>query len=267
MNPYISAAAIAASILCSCEKELDFKYHDIESITVIEGELTPEGAKVRITYTTPMDEPMDKTPLTDADVTLRDLTTGETRILHPDSEGYFRDNTPGIDRHEYSLTVARDGHSYEAYTTMYSPSEIRDLSFSWIRMPYDDVAVLKGEYLDDEATEGDCYWIKIFRNGKIYSWGEADDRSSLDGVLNFVTMTTRRDTEQEDEESVLYDGDEITVSICRISRPMHDYLEALQNDSNGPAMFEGDFCLGYFMATSPVSETIVFHPDQITESE
>ena len=80
-------------------------------------------------------------------------------------------------------------------------------------------------------------------------------------------MTTRRDTEQEDEESALYDGDEITVSICRISRPMHDYLEALQNDSNGPAMFEGDFCLGYFMATSPVSETIVFHPDQITESE
>ena len=37
------------------------------------------------------------------------------------------------------------------------------------------------------------------------------------------------------------------------------------NDSNGPAMFSGDKCLGYFMATSPVSESIAFHPDEIPE--
>jgi hypothetical protein len=46
---------------------------------------------------------------------------------------------------------------------------------------------------------------------------------------------------------------------------MHDYLEALQNDSNGPAMFSGDKCLGYFVATSPVSASIVFRPDEIPE--
>ena len=62
---------------------------------------------------------------------------------------------------------------------------------------------------------------------------------------------------------MLRDGDVVTCTVSTVSRPMHDYLEALQNGSNGPAMYTGARCLGYFMATSPVSRSIVFHPDQI----
>lgn len=87
----------------------------------------------------------------------------------------------------------------------------------------------------------------------------------MDGVSTFITMTTRRDTDEEDDDTVLFDGDVITVTVSPISLGMHDYLEALQNGSNGPAMFRGDKCLGYFMATSPVSDSIVFHPDEIPE--
>uniref|UniRef100_UPI0025B67046 hypothetical protein n=1 Tax=uncultured Duncaniella sp. TaxID=2768039 RepID=UPI0025B67046 len=85
------------------------------------------------------------------------------------------------------------------------------------------------------------------------------------GINTFLTLTTRRDTDEEDDDTVLFDGDIITCTIAPISREMHNYLEALQNDSNGPAMFSGDKCLGYFMATSPVSESIAFHPDEIPE--
>lgn len=52
-------AVVLMAAMTSCEKELDFKYHDIAPLTVIEGELTPDGAKVGITLTTPMAEPMD----------------------------------------------------------------------------------------------------------------------------------------------------------------------------------------------------------------
>ena len=261
---------IKVSVLClllfaSCEKELDFKYHDIDPLTVIEAELTSEGARVGITLTTPMDEPMDRTCLTDATVTLTDLTAGTTLTLAADTEGYFTDPTPGIAGHEYRLTVERAGGIYQAETVMYPPTEITSLEFNWISMPYDQVAVLQAQYLDNPADIGECYWVKLYRNGEIYSWQEQDDRTAKDGVNTFFTMTSRRDTDEEDDDEVLFDGDVMTFTVTPISRSMHDYLEALQNDSNGPALFSGPRVLGYFLASTPVSRSITFHPDEIPE--
>lgn len=258
----IIVIAISLIVLNSCEKDLDIKYHNIAPLTVIEGELTPEGIKVGITLTTPMNEPMDRTLLTDASVSLLDLTEEKNYMLYPDSLGYFVNPLQGIIGHNYRLTVTRNGKIYEAETTMYPPTEIVNLEFNWIKMPYDYVAVLQGQFLDVSENK-DYSWIKIYRNGEIYQWGEMSDKGDVDGVLTFITMTSRKDTDEEDDESVLYDGDVITVIISTISHAMYDYLEALQNDSSGPAMFTGDKCLGYFMATSPVSKSIVFHPDEI----
>lgn len=148
---------------------------------------------------------------------------------------------------------------------MYPPTEIESLEFNWIKMPYDYVAVFQGRFYDNRDIEGESYWIRLYRNGEIYQWGEMDDRSAVDGISTFFTMTTRQDTDEEEDDTVLFDGDVITCTVSPISRAMHDYLEALQNDSNGPAMFSGDKCLGYFMATSPVSDSIVFHPDELPE--
>ena len=46
-----------AMLLAGCEKEIDFKYRDIEPILVIEGAVTQDGTSVSLTETTPMDEP------------------------------------------------------------------------------------------------------------------------------------------------------------------------------------------------------------------
>ncbi len=260
---HILLTCILAMLLGSCEKDLDLKYHYIEPLTVIEAELTPDGIKAGITLTTPMDEPMDRTRLTDATVTLTDLTSGAVYPLSPDSDGYYTDPNSGIDGHDYRLTVEREGNVYEAETRMYAPTEIVSLEFNWIKMPYDHVAVLQGQFLDNTSYNGDCYWIKLYRNGEIYMWGEMDDRGAVGGLCTFFTMTSRMDTDEEDDDEVLFDGDVMTVTVSRISREMHDYLEALQNDSSGPAMFSGPRCLGYFMATSPISASIEFHPDSI----
>ncbi len=250
--------------LSSCTKDLDIEYHDIEPLTVIEAELNPDGIRVRIGLTTPMDEPMDRTLLTDASVVLSDITTGEEFVLATDSDGSFYNDIPGISGHDYRLRIERNGKIYEAETTMFPPTEFVSLDFNWIKMPYDYVAVLQTRFLD--CSDGDDYfWIKIYRNGKIYKWSELSDSGSVNGQLTFVTMTSRKDTDEEDDDEVLYDGDVVTVSVSGISREMNGYLEAIGNDSNGPAMFTGDKCLGYFLATSPVSKTIVFHPDEIPE--
>lgn len=249
--------------LTSCEKDLDFKYNYIDPIPVIEGELEPEGACIAITLTTPMDEPMNLTRLTDAVITLDNLDDGSSTVLTADENGYYRDSTPGKPGCQYRLNVEREGKHYATTTTMYAPVEILDMEFNWIKMPYDHVAVLQVKFSDNPATRGDCYWVKIFRNGEIYKWMQVDDRGEDTGIVIYTTMTSRMDTDEEDDGDVLYDGDVVTCSVSPVSKQMYDYLAALQNDSSGPAMFNGDFCLGYFMATSTVSRSLTFHPDNI----
>lgn len=267
MKQLIGHIIIAFAILVfqACSKDLDLNYKDIDPITVIEGQLTLQGASVRITMTTPMDEPMDTTLLTDATVTLTDLTVGTSETLLPNKYGAFTSATSGITGHEYELKVLRDGKSYTARCEMPMPSKLLALEFNWVKMPYDHVAVLQVTFTENTSVDGDCYWMRLYRNGKAYMWNIITDLYAADGIINDVIMTSRRDLDEEDEETALRDGDLVTVSVSPISREMFDYLDAVSSDSNGPALFSGDFCLGYFLASPTVTSSITFHPDEIKD--
>ncbi|MDE6439113.1 MAG: DUF4249 family protein [Muribaculaceae bacterium] len=265
MSDKIYAPAMAAVLmsLCSCEKELDFRYHDIEPIQVIEAQLTQDGARVTLTRTTPMDEPMDRQPLTDAAVTIADLTDGTETGLTPDCEGTFVSAAPGMEGHTYRLIVTMDGNTYTAESLMERPSEITGVEFNWIKMPYDHVAVLQVSFLDISPEPGNCYWVRLYRNGEAYMWAPVSDSSASGDTIREVFMTTRMDLDQEDEDTILRDGDVVTVTVAPVSKAFADYLQAIASDSNGPCMFSGPLCLGYFLAAPIASETIVFHPDEI----
>ncbi len=264
---YSVSALILTFLLSSWEKELDIKYHDIEPLTVIEGELTPDGVRVTLTQTTPMDEPMDRTHLTDADVVLSDLTTGEEYLITVGNDGVYPSAAGGIVGHDYRLDVTRGAASYSAMTHMYAGTEITELAFSWIAMPYDDVAVLRASLTDNPETSGDCYWLRIYRNGESYMTGIVKDTYAVNGLVSVMKMTSRKDIDSEDESTVLRDGDIVTLTVTPVSPSMYDYLEALENGTNGPYMFTGDRCLGYFIATTPVSSSITFRPDEIPDDK
>lgn len=261
----VSVILMAVSLI-SCEKELDFKYHDIEPLTVIEGSVSENGAKVRISLTTPMDEPMDRVAITDASVVLTDITSATSCQLLPDADGNFVGNQSGMPGHDYRLTVSHSGREYSASSTMLPPVEIHGVEFQWIKMPYDYVAVLQISFTDNPAVNGDCYWVRLYRNGKAYMWSAIDDILAVDGTINEVIMTSRKDLDEEDDDMALRDGDVVSVKVSPISKQMHDYLEAISfGSSNGPRMFDGDFCLGYFLAAPVAEASIVFHPDELTE--
>lgn len=251
-------------LLAGCEKELDFKYHDIEPILVIEGSLTQAGSEVSLTLTTPMDEPMNREHITDAEVVIADLTTSEELSLSYGSEGVFFSDVPGIEGHRYRLTVKRGGEIYTSESTMGAEVDITGMEFNWIKMPYDYVAVLQVSFTDDPLSNEDCYWLRLYRNGEAYKWIAINDMLSSNGIINEVVMTTRMDLDEEDEGDKLEYGDLITATVVPVSRAMHDYLEALSvGNSNGPRMFEGGFCLGYFLAAPVTAKEIVFRPEEI----
>ena len=244
----------------ACEKEIDFSYIDIEPILVIEGALTQNEATVSLTLTTPMDEPMNREHLKDAQVSISDLTTGEKYILHPNSEGIYTSTLTGIEDRLYELEVERNGKYYSAKSKMGSLAEITSMEFSWIKMPYDQVAVLQVSFKDNPEHKDECYWVRLYRNGEAYKWAEIKDIYSSGGKIDKAFMTTRLDIEEEDEDDLLLDEDIISATVVPISANMYDYLGALGiGNSNGPQMFTGDFCLGYFLAAPISTSQITFY--------
>lgn len=259
---YIIFVVLSLSLL-SCEKELDFKYNEIDPILVIEASLSQEGAKVSLTETTPMNEPMDRTKVTDAEITITDLENNMDFVLAADATGVFSGDVNGIPGHMYRINVKRNGEEYESRSLMGSPSEIKSLEFNWIKMPYDHVAVLKVAFTDDASKQGDCYWLRIYKNGEAYKWVAITDDLSVNGVIEEVVMTSRKDLSEEDEKTALREGDVVSVTVAPISREMYDYLGAISNDSNGPCLFSGSLCLGYFLAAPLATSSITFEPEKI----
>ncbi|MDE6008302.1 MAG: DUF4249 domain-containing protein [Muribaculaceae bacterium] len=246
-------------LAAGCEKEIDIEYHDIEPILVIEGSLTQDGAEVALTLTTPMDEPFTNIFLTDAKVSISDLTVSESFELQPDSRGIFISSVKGVVGHSYRLDVERGGEKYSAVSAMLPPTVITGMEFSWIKMPYDEVAVLQVSFTDDSDLKGERYWLRLYRNGKAYKWTTVSDHLSSGGIIDEVMMTSRRDLDEEDEKDKLEEGDVVTALLAPVSQEMHDYLEALSvGNSNGPRMFQGSFCLGYFLAAPVSTQSILF---------
>jgi len=261
-NTVLSVLAMLA--VASCEKEIDFEYKDVPEQPVIEGLLTQDGVSVRLTKTIPTDEPFNDNTITDASVTVVDKTIGETFSLMPDDKGYFTlGQLRGETWHEYEMTVVVGEDTYTSTSQMHPPTEIVSAEFNWIKMPYDDVAVLKVQFTEvgDKFT---CYWLRVYRNGEPYAWQTIESRNAMNGVVTGMLMTSRKDVEAEDDGSVLKEGDVVDIEVFTISTVMADYLDSLNNgDYNGNRMFTGSYCLGYFLA-APISKTqLIYHPVQI----
>lgn len=259
---------IAIIVLTSCEKEIEFKYKDIPEQQVIEGLLTQEAVSVRLTKTVPTDEPFSQNTVTEASVIIFDKTAGEEYALAPDETGTFTSTGfVGKTGQEYELTVSIGECNYTSSSRMLSPSEIVSAEFNWIKMPYDDVAVLRVQFTEDDEPRTN-YWLKVYRNGEIYDWQAIDSRNAVNGLVTGLMMTSRKNIDEEDADTVLKDGDMIDIEVMPISKIMADYLNSLNNgDYNGYRMFSGAFCLGYFLA-APIARTqLIYHPEQIPYAE
>ncbi|MCH5226369.1 MAG: DUF4249 family protein [Muribaculaceae bacterium] len=260
MSKYIGIS-ILFILLTSCEKELDFKYHDVESQFVIEGILTDQGSEVSLAYTIPMNEPLNQVPIKDAVVSLTDLTESKTYNLSFE-EGKYRNPVGGVPSHNYELEVIHEGKSYKSANVMRKGVEILELKLQWIKMPYDHVAILEIVSTTSEIN-GTCYWTRIYKNGEPYKWLISHGSGAVDGILSQTTFTTRMNPTDPDDKDNLKEGDVLSVTVWPISLEMYDYLVGITSDSNGPQMFTGDFCLGYFMAAEGSLSSIRFDPDQI----
>lgn len=146
--------------------------------------------------------------------------------MNPDERGNFiHPELIGETGHEYELYVNIGDDSYTSTSKMHPESEIVSAEFNWIKMPYDDVAVLKVQFkaVDDMNAQ---YWLRVYRNGEPYAWQGIESRNAVDGLVTGMMMTSRKDIYEEDDDDVLKEGDVIDIEVFTISKKMGDYLNS-----------------------------------------
>ena len=276
-------SCLLAGLLTSCKKEIDFDYHEVDPIVVIEGRVTNEGSTVFITQSRQVTDSVHPQCTQGAAVAIK--TDGNTTILPYDpATDSYHSATPGVAGKTYELSVDLNGHHYEASAKMLEPAPIILVDFFWMTVLDERMLVYELWATDPYPQERTYYWYRVDRithhphfEGKPrrepYRWGVLDDRGSLPGKIFLDMVTTSEKVMDEDEEehwkSILYDVDSITCQLMTIDTPVHDYYTSLRAGQNGganPITNISGGCLGYFAAGSITrTDTIVFQRYGIKE--
>ena len=280
--------AIALLLLTvSCQKEIDFDYHDIEPVVCIEGRVTNEGIDVLITHTRSMDDSIRVRGVDGAKVTIS-ADDGCTEQLEYDARsGYYRSPSDwkGVPQQTYHLNVLLNGRQYEAVSTMPMPASVTSAEFAWQPVLQKRLLVLTVWATDPEPDVRNYYWYRVNRQSvdtmarrkygaDAYRWNVFDDRGSVEGRIyrDIHCMMELEDDEEPDDEddyrrSLLFDGDTITFQLMTIDRPTFDYYQSLtvgQRMGANPRSNITGGCLGYFVAGCVTrSDTLYYRKDTI----
>jgi len=251
--------AILFAMLCSCTKEIEIDYRDIEEIPVIEGLLTTDKAEVKITKSRNMDDSTKMSGIKVDDVKII-MPSGEEKVLDFQSDGCYRllENVDLQDGKTYTLKVKIDGIEYTGKSTVQPKIEITEPQFVWAEL-MDWMQVLEFETLNVPEDEKVYGWARIHRNGEIYfsDCGSCKSNSPFDIGLYY-------DSDMEnDDEMILYDGDILTLEFRTIDENVFLYLYEYNSTRVNPQQFfvpsvEGKVCMGYFAAYNSVKYEMVY---------
>lgn len=274
---------LSVMALAACTKTIDFDFHEVEPIVVIEGRVTNEGTSVMITHSRSVYDSVRSRCLTGAVVSIT-ADDGTTILPYDAASDSYRSTMTGVAGKTYQLSVDLDGHHYEATSYMPASAPILSANFFWMSMMDERALVYELWAVDSDPSERSHYWYRIDRvshhphfEGKNhtepYRWGVHDDRGCPPGKV-FIDMICISEKEMDKDEEdnwkyILYDGDTITCQMMTIDPTAYDYFRALRAGQSGGANPYSNIsggCLGYFLAGSIThTDTIVFNRNDVKE--
>lgn len=258
--------------LTGCEKEITLDYHSVDEIPVIEAYLTQDSSRVLITHTREMSDSALVKGIDGAFVTITS-EQGESDTLSYRSDGCYYGNMKGVPGVNYTISVAWDGTTYQAQSTMQKTPRFTSFHFEWQEML--GIRFLVGVLtMQDIPDEENNFYCHIYRNGESYSWTLIEDMGcenrEIITDLGFMSEEEAEDNKEEDWDEILYEGDEIRIEIQSIDKNVFDYLFSVyisESTSNNAIPFFDNNCLGFFSAGGAVSYSTTFRYADIVEQE
>ncbi len=108
-------------VFISCESEIDIDVKDSEPQVVIEANVSTliDASKVKISQSLNLDDPLPYPSVSDALVTVTDITTDEVYIFFETDPGmYTQPNLKGLDEHSYILDIVIEEETYKSNSTI-----------------------------------------------------------------------------------------------------------------------------------------------------
>lgn len=259
MKRYIPCLLLLLACLMagSCKKEIDIDYPSTAPLPVIEGSVSNEGMEVSITYTRDVTDSVKTKGVGGALVVVTSSDGTSETLAYDGVTGKYRSEAKGKPGLTYTLEVTLNGRHYKAVSTMHEGFEVLDEGFMWWTV-LDNRMVIYELLMSHGQEQPNYYCYRMFRNGKMYRWQASDSRGRINSMIPVTVMCMSEkmaeENDEEDRESILYEGDEIEMQILSIDRTTFDYLKSLaasgRTTANPYRNFEGDECLGYFSAHS-----------------
>lgn len=244
-----SGIALLSLLFTSCEDVIQVKLDEGSKLLVVDAFINDLriDQKVKLSYTDAYFSNTNPPPVTNAEVTLNDITAGKTyTFVHAGNGEYLYPlglDTIAYINHSYKLEVLYEGISYTSYTTQKRTTVI------------DSIQAKKTEEKNIQQKEGyictlwardvpgpvkDYYWIKAFRNDVLFNQGSqinvAIDAASGAGADGFIfTPPIARGITPFGE--VYKKFDKCRVEIHSISETTYNFLLQVISQTTNSGLF------------------------------
>jgi hypothetical protein len=222
--------ALISFLFISCEKAVDLKYKDNQSMVIIEGNITNEPGPyfVKITKSITLSDTGNYPAIDNAIVTISD-NAGNSETLTPQGNGRYRANTLiGVPGRMYSLTVNADNQIYTAQSTMPQPVLFDSIKVEQFAFGGEIERNIIPVYTDPVAKDNNYRFI-LFVNNKLINQHFVQNDEVTNGIINTMRL------EIDDNTVTLKPGDSITLEMqCIDKKPALYYTTLALMGDTGP---------------------------------
>lgn len=250
---YIIFFAITTSVFFSaCEKVIDLDLKNTKPVIVIEANVNDNFSQqvVKVTQTKPFTEDNTIVPISDAVITLKDLTDNRTYSFSlADNKGtYLSTNFRGKPGNTYELSVSANNQVYTAKSTMPKKVLLDSISVAEVTFFGETNKYIKVHYADPAGYENQYRYLLTVNQKPAKGYFVDSDRFNNGKYVSNTLF---------DSDMDLKSGDEIKVEFQCIDMNIYRYFFAIsQIGGNGgpptaPSNPDSNFnngALGYFNA-------------------
>lgn len=250
MQKIINTLAIifAAAAFTACEDVIDVEVPEGKTFTVVDAWITntPGRQDIRITQSMPYTNQAPAPIVSDAVVTLTDMTSGQVYPFAFSNGKYSYDPGAGISvgivNHIYKLRVELKESTFEAIDTLKRVVPIDSITYEF-KTKEDAASSEEGFYARwhgrDIAGATDFYWVRSYRNSTDNRVADAFpidgsfEANVADGSVFIYPLSeaiTREDKPFQENEKVI-------VRLSSVSKPSHTFLRMVDEQLSNGGLF------------------------------
>lgn len=242
--------------LMGCEEVIQLDVPETEKYLIVEGTITDQSGEqvIKLTESQAILSSSNPKVITNATVVVTDNTGKTYQFRDSQNQGVYRwtptsaNEIMGAIGKTYTLRIEADGEAYQAVSELRRVPKIDSIVYKYEDNPNPnqtgDNKPTEGYEANFYATDlkgvGDCYRIKVYKNGKLFN-GPNDIVIAYDAIANksklgdglMFSRPIRRSITPE----LYLENDKLKVELSSITEGHFDFWTQLRTELNNSGLF------------------------------